>query len=70
MKVSIIAFCNTELNLWIEYLFFNDWNNLTDMHKFLKPFYDIMMAMQNVFDIINKILLAMDYLFMRFEIEY
>ena len=69
MKISIIAFYNTKFNLQIEHLFFNNWNNSIDMHKFLKFFYNITMIMQNVFNIIDKILLAMDYLLTHFEIK-
>ena len=38
MKIGIITFCNTKFDLQMEHLFFDDWNNLIDMHKFLKFF--------------------------------
>ena len=69
MKTNIIAFCNTEPNLQAECLSPEDWDNLTDMHRFLKPFYDITMATQSVFDAINKIFPAMDYLLTHFKDE-
>ena len=62
MKANIIAFCDTEPNLQIECLSPKDWDNLTDIHKFLKPFYNITMATQSVFNAIDKIFPAMDYL--------
>ena len=69
MKIGFIVFYNTKLNLQIEYLFLDDWNNLTNMHKFLKFFYNITMVAQNIFDAIDKILPIMDYLFAHLETE-
>ena len=69
MKAGIIAFCDTELNLRAERLSFDDWDNLADMHRFLRFFYDITMVTQSVFDAIDKFLLAMDYLLVHLEVE-
>ena len=69
MKAGIIAFCDTEPNLRAERLFSDDWDNLADMHRFLGPFYEITMATQGVFDAIDKVLPAIDYLFMHLETE-
>ena len=68
-KAGIIAFCDTEPNLRAERLSPEDWDNLADMHRFLKPFYNITMATQGVFDAIDKVLPAMDYLLTHLETE-
>ena len=70
MKIGIIAFCDTKFNLQTECLFPENWDNLTDMYKFLKLFYNIIMVIQSVFDAIDKIFLTMDYLFTHFKNKY
>ena len=69
MKAGIIAFCDTEPNIRAERLSPGDWDNLADMHRFIRPFYAITIATQGVFDAIDKVLPAMDYLLMHLETE-
>ena len=67
IKVGIITFCDIKFNLWIKHLFLEDWNNLADMHKFLKLFYNITIIIQSVFNAIDKIFPTMNYLFTHFK---
>ena len=69
MKAGIIAFCDTEPQLRVERPSPDDWDNLTDVYRFLQPSYEITMATQGIFVANDNVRPAMDYLLAHLETE-
>ena len=61
LKQALQIYYDEERKFQTEYLSPEDWDTLTEMQDFLKPFHDTTLGTKSVFDAVNKVLPAMEY---------
>ena len=62
LKQALQVYYDEEHKFQTERLSPEDWDTLTEMQDFLKPFYDTTLGTEGVFNAVNKVLPAMEYL--------